>query len=181
MPADSDRTPLGRALPAPGWLRLRASGADYVVIVGWLAILTAAGFAIRPLLPPQSGALSPVAADAVAFLFSVLPVWVYLSVTEGGALQATWGKRWTRLRVIAADGGEPGPGRAVIRNAVKLLPWELAHLAVARLILGVDQQVTIGVTYALSVLIPVVSVVMMARDPLRRALHGRVAGTRVVR
>ncbi|MDQ3455758.1 MAG: RDD family protein [Actinomycetota bacterium] len=181
MPADSDRTPLGRALPAPGWLRLRASGADYVVIVGWLAILTAAGFAIRPLLPPQSGALSPVAADAVAFLFSVLPVWVYLSVTEGGALQATWGKRWTRLRVIAADGGEPGPGRAVIRNAVKLLPWELAHLAVARLILGVDQQVTIGVTYALSVLIPVVSVVMMARDPLRRALHDRVAGTRVVR
>jgi len=49
------------------------------------------------------------------------------------------------------------------------------------LILGVDQQATIGVTYALSVLIPVVSVVMMARDPLRRALHDRVAGTRVVR
>jgi len=68
------RTPRGRALPAPGWLRLRASGADYVVIVAWLAILTAAGFAIRPLLPPQSGALSPKATDAVAFLFSVLPV-----------------------------------------------------------------------------------------------------------
>ena len=71
-----------------------------------------------------------------------------------------------------------GPSSATRSNSY---PWELAHLAVARLILGVDQQVTIGVTYALSVLIPVVSVVMMARDPLRRALHDRVAGTRVVR
>lgn len=152
-----------------------------MVIVGWLAIVTAAGFAIRALLPPQSHALSPVATDAVAFLISVLPVWVYLSVTEGGAQQATWGKRRTRLRVIAADGGAPGRGRAVIRNAVKLLPWQLAHLAVARWILRVDQPATIGVSYALSVLIPVVSVVMMVRDPLRRALHDRVAGTRVVR
>jgi hypothetical protein len=44
----------------------------------------------------------------------------------------------------------------------------------------VDDPVTIGTAYALSVLIPVLSIVMAWRDPLRRALHDRVAGTRVV-
>lgn len=151
-----------------------------MVIVGWLAVLTAAGFAIRPLLPAQAEPLPPALTDVVAFTLSVLPVGVYLSVTEGGARHATWGKRWTRLRVVTAAGGPPGLGRAVIRNAVKLLPWELAHLAVGRLILGVDQPMTIGITYALSVLITIVSIVMVARDPLRRALHDRAAGTRVV-
>jgi hypothetical protein len=46
------------------------------VIVGWVATLTVVGFAVRLLLPPATAAPSPLAADAVAFTFSVLPVWV---------------------------------------------------------------------------------------------------------
>ena len=50
-----------------------------------------------------------------------------------------------------------------------------------RLILGVDEPVTIGVTYTLSLLIPVVSIAMASHDPQRRALHDRVIGARLVR
>ncbi len=38
----------------------------------------------------------------------------------------------------------------------------------------------IGVTNTLSLTIPVVSIAMAVGDPQRRALHDRVAGTRVV-
>lgn len=166
--------------PAPGAARWWASVWDYVVIVSWLAALTIVGFAVRAWLPPAAATPALLATDAVAFGFSVLPVWAYLTVTEAGARQASWGKRRVGLRVDASDGGRPSWGRVAGRNAVKLLPWELAHIAVARLILGVDDPVTIGATYTLSLLIPVVSITMAGRDQQRRALHDRIAGTRVV-
>lgn len=167
--------------PAPGCARAWASVWDYLVIVGWLATLTAVGFVVRASLPPTTATPPLLATDAIALGFSVLPVWLYLTVTEAGARHASWGKRRVGLRVNASDGGRPAWGRVAGRNAVKLLPWQLAHIAVARLILGVDDPITIGVTYALSLLIPVVSIAMACRDQQRRALHDRVAGTRVVR
>lgn len=166
--------------PAPGAARIWASVWDYLVIVGWLAIVTVVGFAVRA-WPPVAATPTLLTTDAVAFGISVLPVWVYLTVTEAGARQASWGKRRVGLRVTASDGGRTTWTRVAVRNAVKLLPWGLAHISVARLILGVDDPITIGMTYTLSLLIPVVSVTMVWRDRQRRALHDRIAGTRVVR
>jgi hypothetical protein len=88
-----------------------------------------------------------------------------------------------RLRTTALGGGQVRPHgqhREDERHGIKLLPWQLAHVAVVRIILGSDEPVTIGVSYALSLLIPVASITMAWRDPLHRALHDRVAGTRVV-
>ena len=167
---------------APGALRWRASLWDYLVILGWLAFLTVLGLVVRPLLPPVPAerTVSPLAADAVAFLLTVLPVWVYLTTTESGRERASWGKRRAGLYVTSATGDDFGWRRVAVRNAVKLLPWQLAHIAVARIITGADEPVTILFTYALSLLLPAVSISMAWRDPLRRALHDRVASTRVI-
>lgn len=153
---------------------------DYLAIVGWLAGVTVVGLAVRAWLPPTTATPSVAATDAVAFGLSVLPVWVYLTVTEAGVRQASWGKRRVGLRVTASDGSRAGWQRVAARNAVKLLPWQLAHIAVAPLILGADDSITIGVAYTLSLLIAVASIAMACRDPQHRALHDRVAGTRVV-
>ena len=111
----------------------------------------------------------------------MFPTWIYLTVFESGSGRASWGKRVVGLRVVAQQhNGKVGTARVAGRNAVKLMPWQLAHLAVARLILGVDAPVFIAVTYTLSLAVPAVSIVMARRDPQRRALHDRVAGTRVV-
>ncbi|OMQ16057.1 hypothetical protein A7K94_0205160 [Modestobacter sp. VKM Ac-2676] len=143
-------------------------------------MLTVLGLGARSLLP-DPGPIPPVAADAVAFGFSVLPVWAYLTVSEAGPRRGTWGKRRTGLAVVTRDGRRAGGGRIAVRNAVKLLPWQLAHVAVARIIAEVDAPVTVATTYALSLLIPAVSIAIAWRDPAHRALHDLVAGTRVVR
>jgi len=57
-----------------------------------------------------------------------LPVWLYFIVMEPSAGQATVGKRLLGLRVARAGGGRIGLGQAVARTALKLLPWELAHV-----------------------------------------------------
>lgn len=167
---------------APGVLRWRASFWDYLVILGWLTVLTLLGFIVRPLLPPVPAGrtLPPLAADAVVLLLTVLPVWVYLTTTESGREQSSWGKRRAGLYVTSATGDDVGWRRVAVRNAVKLLPWQLAHVAVARIITGAEEPVTIWFTYALSLLLAAVSITMAWRDPLRRALHDRVAGTRVL-
>ena len=65
------------------------------------------------------------------------------------------------------------------RNAVKLLPWQLAHLAVSRFIL--DEQVGAAVALdILAIVLVLVTIAMAVVDRRRRALHDRIAGTRVV-
>ncbi|NMD47816.1 MAG: RDD family protein, partial [Propionibacterium sp.] len=69
--------------------------------------------------------------------------------------------------------------RVAARNAIKLLPWQLGHVAVARFILGVQFELAIVVD-VVAVLLAVATVVVAVRDPGRRALHDLIAGTRVV-
>jgi len=167
---------------ASGAARWRASLLDLLAIVGWIALLSAAAAVLRLWVPGGVYPTAPLAVDAAAFAATVLPTWIYLTVCESGPGQATWGKRRAGLRVVSQRGRETaGSARIAGRNAVKVLPWQLAHIAVARLILGVGAPVVIAVPYILSLTIPCVSIVMAWRDDQHRALHDRVAGTRVVR
>jgi uncharacterized RDD family membrane protein YckC len=168
------------SLAAPGPARWRAAGWDYLGIAGWLALLAAGATGVRAASGTGTASVSPAATDGIAFGASVLPVWACLTAAEARS-GAGWGKRRAGLRVVGPDGGPPGRGRAATRNAVKLLPWQLAHVAVARLALEVHQPATIAVSYGLAVLLPGVSLAVAWRDPAHRALHDRVAGTRVIR
>lgn len=175
---------LGTLTPSPVGARLRASLGDLLVIAVWFAVLTAVGALVRAVLPetgtaPSADALLGI--DVAAFAATVLPVGLYLAIGEAGARQASLGKRGAGLQVVTVDGERPGAGRIALRTAVKLLPWQLAHIAVARLILGVDEPAITWTTDALSLVIPAVSLTMALADPQRRALHDRVAGTRVIR
>ena len=162
---------------ATGAARLLACWWDYLIIVAWVALLTVVGLVLHPVTPTTS---SPVIADGAVFCLTVLPVGVYLTLTESGPRQATWGKHRAGLRVVTTDGQRPGLLRIALRAAVKLSPWQLAHVAMSRLILKLDAPLIIGATYSLSLFVALLSVGMAWRDPLRRALHDRAAGTLVV-
>lgn len=166
---------------ARGSARWRSGLLDWLVIVGWIGVLSAAAAVLRVWVPGGVFPSALPAVDLAAFAAAVLPAWIYLTVCESGRWQGSWGKRLSGLKVVSQRDRHPvGTARAAGRNAVKLLPWQLAHIAVARLFLGVDAPVVIAVTYILSLAIPCASVVMAWRDDQHRALHDRLAGTRVV-
>ena len=109
---------------------------------------------------------------------------------ESGPARATWGKRRLRLVVDGSAGGTrdgatteeaPSPGRALLRNLVKItIPWQVGHtVAIGAAYGGFEDgdPVTI-VAGGLSYLIIGVLVggVVLGQG---RAVHDRLAGTRV--
>lgn len=168
--------------PATG-RRALASVGDLGVIAGWIGALSLVSLAVRSVVPAAGGDRSRVpmpAVDLGVFALTVLPVGAYLATTEAGPHRASLGKRWQGLRVTTTGGDPPGPGRVLLRTAVKLLPWQLGHLAVTRMIVRDDRSPAVWAVDGLSNLLAVAAVVMAVRDPAGRALHDRVAGTRVV-
>lgn len=161
------------------WPRVKASLIDYLVIVAWLLVLTGLSLIVRPFLPPATGPQDVYLTDLIVFAMTVFPVWLYLTLTEASRAAATVGKRVAGLRVVMSDAGRAGGARVAARNAVKLVPWQLAHVAVARFMLGVQFEAGL-VCYGASLVLAVTTIVIAIRDPRRRGLHDLVAGTRVV-
>lgn len=119
-----------------------------------------------------------------------LPVWCYFAFSEGSPWQATLGKRLLGLRVTGVGGDRPRIGRAFLRTAVKLLPWELSHLTIALptpLLIDPNSGALdwargefrpgFIVVYALLG----ITLATLALTPRRRALHDLVADTVVLR
>ena len=123
---------MDESVPIHPALRLTAFFFDYLVILGYLVALAIVGtfLALGPLADEWSALVStPLQNDFLAFLVTVLPVAAYFALSEGSAAGATWGKRRVGLKVVALDGQPLGRGQALVRAAVKFIPWQMAHTA----------------------------------------------------
>lgn len=116
--------------PPPFFRRIRAFAYDYLLIAGYLILLTGASLLlVRGPLGETWRVLtsSAVSMDLVAFCTTILPVVLYFTLMESSRSGATWGKQRTGLRVVRVNGERLGRGRALIRSALKFLPWQIAH------------------------------------------------------
>lgn len=110
-----------------------------------------------------------------------LPVWLYFIGFESRRAGATPGKRLLRIQVINTDTERsPAPLRVLARTAIKLLPWELVHIAMFALARDGGetlpfQWALLGLAYALMLVYLIDAFVSGGR----RAPHDRLAGTRI--
>lgn len=127
---------------------------------------------------PQTG---PEIWRTLLWNFSV-PVWLYFILCDSSSRGATLGKRPFRLKVVDMENHPLSKSQALLRTAVKLLPWELVH--VSAFALSVDMSVLSGVQMAgligANVLVIVYAVVLAARRG-QRTIHDFAARTKVVR
>jgi uncharacterized RDD family membrane protein YckC len=118
------------------WKRLLAFALDYIIISAYLVVLVILGVVVaRTPAGPGFRALfdDPNSAEATAFLLLVVPVLLYFAIFESSRWQATWGKRVLGLREVTTSDERAGFLRALWRNALKLLPWELTHACLWRI------------------------------------------------
>jgi uncharacterized RDD family membrane protein YckC len=166
--------------PAPLGRRVLSWLWDYLVILAWLAIV----FLVVS-LPQLIGwiDLSPIwtdqnTSDVGITLLTVLPYFIYLYSTEVSDRHATWGKTREGIEVAAGSGASPGQGAVVIRNLVKVLPWQLGHLGTTRLV-ATEEVTTTALTFEFASLLLLAAIVI----PIffrRRGVHDLLAGTAVV-
>jgi uncharacterized RDD family membrane protein YckC len=171
--------------PASPFRRVGAWLLDYLLIAAYLVVLTVAslGLRISPMEAGLGGALSrPVAAELAGFLLLTLPVVLYFALCEASRWQATLGKRALRLAVVDARGGRLTPRRALLREAVRFLPWELSHALLFQVALSTNRgSISILVTAGF---VAVYGLVLLYLVTLfigsHRTIYDRLAGSIVI-
>lgn len=110
-----------------------------------------------------------------------LPVWLYFAWFEQSAWQATLGKRLLRLQVVGASTQQRiSFGTAFLRTLMKLVPWEVAHLAnnlPTPIWYATDPGFRIG--FAVAGVLMGVYMVLVAITARHQGLHDLVARTTV--
>lgn len=114
------------------WNRILAFAVDYLVISAYLVLLAASLALWFTPLGPGFRALfaDPAMGELTGIAVLVLPVLLYFSIFEASPWEGTWGKRARGLRVVTLGGERLSLPRALLRNALKLAPWELAHACI---------------------------------------------------
>ena len=164
------------------WKRIGAFAIDWCVFAVWAGAVFAIAWFGQGGKPDWPA--NPWLGQLVGFALTTLPFGLYLALMEASRWQATVGKRCLGLRVVTLDGERPSLGRTVGRTTLKLLPWELGHVAPYQLIaLARDEQATptwlmILVTVALATAVWYAASLWSASD---RTPYDRPLGTRVVR
>lgn len=161
--------------PATPRRRLLAFGVDYTVIAAYLIVLLVVGLTLTfgPSGEAWATALAtPWRMHLLAFVTTVLPVTLYFAFTESGRHAASLGKRRLGLEVVSVDGTPPSLPQALLRNALKFMPWQLAHTAMLS-IPGFPTQVEQIPAWALATLIATWLLVAAYLLGLSRWLGGR--------
>ena len=174
------------AIASP-WRRIGAWILDYFVIAAYLILLTTASLGIlaSPLAPAFSAALKqPITAELVGFLVLTLPVILYFALLEASQRQATLGKRALGIMVAGRGGGRLSVWRAVVREAVRFLPWELSHALIWQLALSPARNsfpAWAAVGFAAVYLLVFAYLVTLFIGSQHRTLYDRLAGSWVIR
>jgi uncharacterized RDD family membrane protein YckC len=163
------------------WLLIRRAAAYGVDILLLVVVLLPLGFLLRPALGwPPDPATGPEVWLASAVNFSV-PTWTYFILSDSSARGATLGKWLFGLHVVRMKGERVSLARALARTAVKVLPWETAH--VSAFALSTDPGVSFGTAQLIGLIIAnvlvVVYLVVAAYTGGRRSVHDFVAATEV--
>lgn len=155
--------------------RIAAFLVDYLVIIGYALAVLGITLTVGP------PALGPVSGQFVGFATLTLPVFLYFFLTERGPRRATLGKRVMHLRVEAAAEGTRG--NILLRNVLKLLPWEVAHAGVHWVRHFGDEAppTWVWVLLVAPQLIMLTYLIGMAASGGARAPYDRLAGTSIVR
>lgn len=153
---------------------------DYLVVLAWLV-----GVGVGVGVPTAFGWIDlsrvwsvPLAADVAVALLTVLPYLLYLLKTESGRHRATWGKRRGGL-VVRLGQGSRGRREVIVRNVVKVIPWQLGHMAAMRFA-GAEDGVPVAAIVCFTTSMALLAAIVVPVLRGGRGLHDRLAGTAVV-
>lgn len=157
--------------------RFKEIGIDYLVILAYLAVLAVVNVGIYFLIFRGIPAFTPMQSHMLSFFTSVLPIVLWFSYLDWKKPHGTFGKRFARLHVSYTD---VSYWRSLVRNIVKFLPWQMAHIGVIE---GVYTEYTSIWSHVFSyagilLLAILIGMIFLRKD--KRHFGDMLAGTQVV-
>ncbi len=117
-------------------LRLVAFVIDWLVIAAWGGLLFGFVMVVTGGNPPRPG--GPWKAQAVSLVAMTVPFALYFALGEASRWRGTLGKHLVGLVVCRRSEQRLSFGRALLRNAIKLVPWEFGHTVAHQAIYASD-------------------------------------------
>mgnify|MGYP001139572852 CR=1 len=105
-----------------------------------------------------------------------LPTWLYFLTSDCSRSGATLGKRVFHMKVTRSSGARVGLWRSLARTAIKLLPWELAHIFGFALAGIISTSLQTAGLIAANVLVVVYGAVLIATRG-KQSMHDLLAKT----
>lgn len=110
-----------------------------------------------------------------------LPIWLYFILFERSSRQATPGKRLLRLQVTSENGERPSWPQLLARTVLKLLPWEIYHLAFMLPVpLLSDPTPGFRPGFVVGAVVLLLYLLVLVQPPARQSIHDLIARTAVV-
>jgi uncharacterized RDD family membrane protein YckC len=162
--------------------RLLSLAIDFSMIVAYVLLLFGFTTSIYRFVFEETPKFDIFTAHLIGFLTLILPVLIYFIISELGVSSNTLGKRIVGLKVASMDNQKLTVNQVVLRNIIKFLPWEYAHILVYILILvpkAADSQLSIF-GLILANIIPLVYLAMIVLRKDHRGPHELVSRTIVV-
>jgi uncharacterized RDD family membrane protein YckC len=157
---------------------LRRSAAYGVDILILALVLIPLAFAIQAMTGYRAD--SGIGVWLASVVTISVPSWAYFAISDASASGATIGKRLFGLRIVADDNGRMRPGTALLRTAIKLIPWELTHLTMFALSprLGTFSGLQLALLWVVYGSLAAYLIVAL-RNQGERSIHDLVAGSSV--
>lgn len=111
------------------WRRVIAYYIDCVFIFIFAVCLGGSVFTLQKMLGLRL-TQSVMMGHIIAFVTLTLPALLYFAMTESSEKQASFAKRFLKLRVQTLSGQKASFNKALVRAVILLLPWEMAHIAI---------------------------------------------------
>jgi uncharacterized RDD family membrane protein YckC len=165
--------------------RIKAFAIDYLIILVYIGLLFATTLLISRLFNVDLNDIDTLTAELTGFLTLTLPVILYFSFTEAGRHAGSVGKRKFNLKVVSVKNGKAGIFQTLLRNAVKFLPWELAHLFIyqlsyfSRIDIEPPRWILYGLISAQTAAIVYLLFILIRKD--HRSVYELISSTKVIK
>lgn len=157
--------------------RLVAYMIDYIIIAIYAVIL----FGIATIFNLKKIPLTPISAQLLGFVSLTLPVFFYFFLSEQSKTRATIGKKI--LNISVRSGSQNSRVHILIRNILKLLPWEIAHTGVHWIVFYSESDqnppVWIWVTLIVPQVIIVIYLISIIISGGESSIYDKVSNTKI--
>ena len=161
--------------------RIGAFMIDYLIIFGYILVTAGIGVTIWLVLFGGRLTLSELEQNSIGFFVMVLPVTLYFICSEISKYSGTIGKRKCKIMVVSNDYHKATVSQIIIRNSIKFIPWQCAHMMIYRgMALNWESSPMLFFLMFCAFFLPVFYIGSMLIRKDGRSIYDLLARTRVV-